>query len=244
MKHYHFREVSSTNDFARELLKYEPYVYVTADYQLAGRGRKDRKWDGKFAQNLYMSIGINHRKKNYSVDPVVYQALGCLASIESLEELTGASYFKLKYPNDVVIIDGSKKFRKISGVIAEHSFVGQKCTETIIGIGINVEQKEFDEELKEKAVSLTMLGFDITVEQVMNKLIEVTDNYMEKKPEDVFNEWKKLLDIEGKFVKFADSDTLWKVKNIMNDGRLQLAENSGSGTKIADNGDSFSYNIY
>jgi biotin-(acetyl-CoA carboxylase) ligase len=59
---FHLPRVTSTNDYARELLRTYPYVLVSAQHQTAGRGRKGRAWIGDHGANIYGMPTRSHRK--------------------------------------------------------------------------------------------------------------------------------------------------------------------------------------
>jgi len=248
MKHYHFNEVSSTNDFAKELLKYDPVVCVTADHQLVGRGRNQKAWEGEFGENVYFSVGINHTKTSTDVNPVVYQAIGCLAAKDAIAEATGRPSFYIKYPNDIIAVDLDQKARKVSGILIEHSFSGNKCINTVIGIGINVLQGKFAGELEKKAVSLKTLGYNVKIDSLTELLIKQCEIYLDEDPNAVFGRWKDELGIVGKLLEIEGERGLWIVEKILDDGRLRVKENSGENSgdrnKNIDNGDSIRYNIF
>ncbi len=244
MKHYHFNEVSSTNDFAKELLKYDPVVCVTADHQLVGRGRNQKTWEGEFGENIYFSLGINHTKTAEEIHPAAYQAIGCLAAKAAIVEATEQPAFYIKYPNDIVAVDSGHKIRKVSGILIEHSFSGDKCVSTVIGIGINVLQSKFTGDLADKAISLRTLGYDIKMESLVELLIKHCEIYFDSSPSEALGQWKAELGIVGKLLEVQGEKGLWAVEEILDDGRLRVKENSGDNIKLIDNGDTIRYNIF
>lgn len=242
MKQYHFPQIDSTNDFAKELLKTEKEVIVTADFQTKGRGRSSRVWLGDYGNNIYFSYGINHNYIPVLDNIILYQIVGCLAVKSLLVVETKMDIFKLKYPNDVLAIDKTKNFKKISGILAEHSFSGNECTSTIIGIGINVNQKTFmTNELQNNATSLNLLGFDCKIENLIDKLTDQLKYWLNKDSKSIFNVWKEELNIIGKIVKIVGSEDNWQIDSILDDGRLLAINISTKEQKKIDNGDSVRY---
>lgn len=239
-KRFHFNIISSTSDYAKELIEKHKFVVVTANYQTAGRGRNKNVWEGNYGENVYFSMGIKHVSLQ-PIDEVAYlQGLGCLGVKQTLEHITTTT-FRLKYPNDVYAKCSDGIFRKISGVLIEHIFFGDLCEGSIIGIGINVNQSEFSGELRRKATSLKDIGVNTNVDYVVELLEKELIKLLELPKNQVFQLWKDELDIYNKTIEIIGSEGVWKVEGFDNIGRL-IAVNQGIGEKIIlDNGDSIRY---
>jgi BirA family biotin operon repressor/biotin-[acetyl-CoA-carboxylase] ligase len=238
--HYHFERVASTNDVAKELLTNNDSVFVSADYQYNGRGRKGRTWEGESHKNVYLSYGVNEQKKKSLANKVLYQIIGCLAVEETLSHYIDSSRIKIKYPNDVYVTDG-EKYRKISGVLSEHSYSGNICEESILGIGINVNQTEFGDVLEEKATSLKKLGIKSDIEQVLEKLKNSVIRLLKLDENLIFETWKYKIDLVGKTIKVVDTHSQYKIDSINQDGSLVASNQNGSIT--INNGDSIIYEL-
>ncbi len=243
MKHFHFGSISSTNDYAKELLKTDSPVFVSADYQWQGRGRNKNKWQGRFGENVFCSVGISHNEPLELSRTVLFQAVGCLAAKYVLNQFANGHVFYLKYPNDILTRMDKGKFKKICGVLTEHGYIGTTCIYSIIGIGINVLQHEFDDNLKDKAISLKMLGIDTTPNEIINKLNQKIGKMLLEKPDRIFSLWKSELNIVGREVKIKGSDIIWEIADMGSDGRLIAINKSYGLNKIIDNGDSLRYNF-
>ena len=241
MKRYHFTIISSTNDYAKQLLEQENQVVITADSQMKGRGRKERNWEGDFGTNIYLSYGINHQNSPEYQSIILFQAVGCLAVIDSLELITKATIFKLKYPNDVFAFQ-ENSYKKISGVLIEHSFMGNLCKSTIIGIGVNVNQTNFSSDVSEIATSLKLLGFDIKTENLYNLLIEKINYYLHLDTMKLYELWKERLNITNKIISLSGSTNQWIATEFMNDGRIKLI-NELNQERIVDDGDTIRYKL-
>ena len=243
LKHYHFESISSTNDLAKSLLKDNDYVVVTADYQTAGRGRNEKSWFGNIKDNVYCSIGINHTEQIKFSQVIIFQAIGALAVKNALSDLTNSDIFKIKYPNDVLAMFSSNKFGKICGVLAEHSFQGEFCNQTIIGMGVNVLQTSFTDVVDNTPVSLSMLGYDFTPLQVTDYIISSFKNLMDNKLETLFEIWRKELNITNKIARLPNQTDEYIIRELMNDGRLRLENIDSKEELLIDNGDSIRYEI-
>ncbi|MCX7880250.1 MAG: biotin--[acetyl-CoA-carboxylase] ligase [Ignavibacteria bacterium] len=217
---YHFSVLTSTNEFAKELLKTEQLVVVTADFQTQGRGRKNNVWIGDFGANVYYSFGIRYDKEKSFNEVAYLQALGSLASLNVLKKEAPDIEFCLKYPNDVIAKTTKSENRKISGILVEHQFWGELCKSSVIGIGINVNQTYFDKDLEKIATSLKLLNKNIEVESVIENLTNEIMNLLSESPNLVLSEWKAKLNIIGKVVYLADRNLFLKVKGFDDVGRL------------------------
>ena len=159
------RTTESTNLDAREGKHRDVY---TADYQTAGRGRLDHKWLSPEGTNLMMSVVLSVEglaPEHVSTLPLV----AGLAVSKALKNLThhcstSTSDFDylLKWPNDVLV--GGKK---IAGILCERN-----GDNVIVGIGVNVRQRVWPNELNGRATSLLQeTGKEFKVTQVRNAVL-------------------------------------------------------------------------
>lgn len=234
-----YQEVSSTNDVVKELLNDENIVVVTAEKQTKGRGRNGKKWMSETG-NIFCSVGFRHKTQKSMKELNSYQVIGCLAVKHVLEELLILNIFSLKYPNDVLAQDGTK-LKKIAGILVENEFFGSECKSTIIGIGINIGQIEFQDDLKEKAVSLRNLGIKMAKELIEHTLIEKIVNYMDSSTDEILKLWVQELNVVGKNIHLVAENGIWNVIDILEDGRMKAKNIETEIEKIIDNGDSIIY---
>lgn len=243
IKQYHFSQISSTNDYARELLQSETHVAVTAEYQWSGRGRGEKVWEGEQGKNIYCSIGIRHDKLLAMESLIALQAQGCLAASRALKSVAPHRRFGLKYPNDVLMLSLDRSWKKICGVLVEHEFAGSYCLTTVVGIGVNIRQQQFPSLLNNRATSLLCEGVDVEVEKVIPVLLEEWKLLSVQSPERIIAEWKHELNIEGKVMEIVGEGPGWESLSLLDDGRLR-ARHTGSGReRIIDNGDSLRYDL-
>jgi BirA family biotin operon repressor/biotin-[acetyl-CoA-carboxylase] ligase len=139
---------------------------VGADEQTAGIGRLGRSWDSKAGAGLYVSLVLRHSLAAESI-PLVMLALG-LAAKQALEALTALKP-DLRWPNDV-LIDG----RKCAGILSHW-----EGSAIVAGIGINVNQSSFPEDLATPATSLRLCGERVRREDVLVELVQAVDASMD-----------------------------------------------------------------
>ncbi|WP_300600176.1 biotin--[acetyl-CoA-carboxylase] ligase [Niabella sp.] len=142
-------QVDSTNNYAlsriREGLAYHG-MGIFAHEQLAGKGQRGKKWVTASGQNIHLSLII--APKSLELDHLF--ALSAMIAVETrafLADLAPGNWF-IKWPNDIYFQD-----RKAVGMLIENIITGQKWKWAVAGIGININQDHFPEELKQ-AVSL------------------------------------------------------------------------------------------
>lgn len=138
---------------------------VVADTQTAGKGRRGRSWESPAGKNIYFSLIL---KPDISPDKAPMLTLVmAMAVLRALEEVMNgtdivmpgdtivgeqAKYHHkvgIKWPNDLVI-----NGKKICGILTEMSLEKNRIGHVVIGVGINVENQDFPEELVDKATSL------------------------------------------------------------------------------------------
>lgn len=167
----HFDSIESTNKYANEIAttKAEGTV-VTAEGQVAGKGRLGRGWTSPEKKGIYFSIIL---KPNLEPSQVAKLTLiGAAAVNLALKDIDIDS--QIKWPNDIVI-DG----KKLCGILTEMSCELNIINHIVIGIGINanLERDDFSHELQNKATSLKIIsGNNIQ----RGKLLALVLNHFEK----------------------------------------------------------------
>ena len=168
INHYHFDVLDSTNKKAKELAceGCEHGTLVTADAQEAGVGRRGRSWSSEKATGIYMSMVLRPQIQTENVSMLTLVA--ALAVAKALENI--GVYEKqiscIKWPNDLVL---HKK--KICGILTELALEGTSIDYVIVGIGINVSNQVFPEEIKETASSILLeTGRNIDRERIIAEI--------------------------------------------------------------------------
>ncbi len=129
----------STNDYLRELSGRESlpdYTVVTAEYQSAGRGQMGAKWESGKGENLMFSVLVRNAVAEAGALFRLNAAIALAVAV--VLEQQGVPDISIKWPND--ILSGN---RKLAGILVENVF-GAKGITSIIGIGVNVNQKQFE----------------------------------------------------------------------------------------------------
>ena len=120
-------------------------VYIT-DRQTKGRGRMGKDWHCEEKKGIAMSILLRPSIAPSQVMPL--SLLTGLCVCKALKEMTGLP-FQVKWPNDVVISG-----KKVAGMLIEMSTIGEMVQFLVIGIGINVNNTVFPDDLASVATSV------------------------------------------------------------------------------------------
>ena len=174
---YHFKSIDSTNKKAKELAEVGcPHgTLVTAESQLAGIGRRGRSWSSEENTGIYMTMVLRPQIEVAQTSMLTLVAAVAVAkAIEKQVDMTCNQPY-IKWPNDIVI---NKK--KVCGILTELSLKGTTMDYLVIGIGINVLNQNFPEEIKETASSLLLeTGKEIEKESLIEDVWEAFERYYE-----------------------------------------------------------------
>lgn len=149
---YDYKEVTSTNKLAKIKAAEgaKEGALLIAETQTAGRGRLGKVWDSPEGTGIWMSIILRPPILPQDVSGITLMA--GLAMCQGIREITGLPAY-IKWPNDVVI-----NGKKVCGILTEMSAEMERVNYVIVGIGINVNTKDFPQELEEVATSLKVEG--------------------------------------------------------------------------------------
>ena len=174
-KTVHFaREMDSTNLWIKRLAKEgaPEGTLALAEYQSAGRGRLGRSWEVPEGTSVMMSI-LLRPKFEPQFAPMLTLVMG-MAVAKAVKDL--GFDVSIKWPNDVVV-----SHKKICGILTEMGVLDGKIDYAVIGVGINVNIREFPEEMADKATSFYLEGgreFDRS--QVPGLVMEAFEKYYEE----------------------------------------------------------------
>ncbi len=146
----YYDEIDSTNNRAKEAGDNgtENGTLFVADMQVAGKGRRGRVWQSPSGSSIYMTILLYPK-----ISPMKAPQLTLVMAIavaEGIQAVTGLDT-KIKWPNDI-IVNG----KKICGILTEMSTEIDYINHVVIGVGINVNQDSFPEDIRKTATSLKM----------------------------------------------------------------------------------------
>ena len=174
-KTVHFaREIDSTNLWIKRLAKEgaPEGTLALAEFQSAGRGRLGRSWEVPEGTSVMMSILLRPKfEPQYA--PMLTLVMG-MAVAKAVKKL--GFDVSIKWPNDVVV-----SHKKICGILTEMGVRDGKIDYAVIGVGINVNIREFPEEMADKATSLYLeSGREFDRSQIPGLVMEAFEKYYEK----------------------------------------------------------------
>ena len=149
---HYFDETGSTNDDAKRFAAQGEVhgTLVVADKQTMGRGRRGRTWISTEGVNAFFSIIVRpDMSPNKASMLTLVMALAVCQAIREETELDA----HIKWPNDIVV-----NRKKVCGMLTEMTAELDYIHEVVIGVGINMNQTEFPEEIQENASSLYVQG--------------------------------------------------------------------------------------
>ncbi len=159
---------TSTNDDARDP-RYDHMDIVWAEQQSAGRGQRGHLWHSREGENLTFSVVL---KPHFL--PIVEQFLlsevVALALVEAMRDF--GVECRIKWTNDIYVED-----RKLIGVLIEQSLSSERIERSIVGIGINVNQRLFPADLPNPTSLAVELGRKVSREEVLERFVEALSRW-------------------------------------------------------------------
>ncbi|MFI3248038.1 MAG: biotin--[acetyl-CoA-carboxylase] ligase [Rikenellaceae bacterium] len=138
MKLYIYEETTSTNNLGRESVFHHLDV-IWAYSQSAGRGQRGNKWIGGEGDNITFSVVLEPTflkpSEQFRISQITALALCDAMSQYGIES-------RIKWTNDIYVAD-----KKMAGILIENSINAESVTRSVIGIGLNINQVEFDPSL-------------------------------------------------------------------------------------------------
>lgn len=160
--------IDSTNTFLKEALRNKTLntpTCVWAKNQTDGRGQRGAQWTSKPGLNLTFSVF-------YPVPSVVQNTpfvINMLTTIAVYRVLANykLTNLRIKWPNDILSAN-----KKIGGVLIENSYQNGVLSGTVIGVGLNVNQEEFENLPKASSIK-NILGVSLSLEELLHEILEV-----------------------------------------------------------------------
>lgn len=165
--------VDSTNNYARQLVRDKMPIegtLVLADEQTEGRGQRTNSWVTEAHLNFTGSY-ILRPAFLAAKDQFMLSASVALAVFDLVSEILEKETVKIKWPNDI-LVNG----KKIAGILIENSLRGINLDNSIVGIGINVNQSHFP-----KGLNATSLKAISDKDFELDEFIPILNSKLEKR---------------------------------------------------------------
>lgn len=145
---YYFDVLDSTNTKANHLAEEgaEHGTLVVADRQESGRGRRGRSWTSPGNTGIFMTLLLKPEIEPQNASMLTL--VTAMAVAKAIQRITGLAA-EIKWPNDIVV-----NGKKVCGILTEMSAQIDYVNHIVIGIGINVHNEEFPQELSDRATSI------------------------------------------------------------------------------------------
>ena len=222
----HIDETDSTNRWLRDYALSQPegdYV-VVSEYQTAGRGCGTNSWESERGKNLTFSLLIHPTEITADCQFRISEAVS-LALCETLDGNVTDRQVSVKWPNDIYVDDC-----KICGMLIENRLRGRLMTDSIIGIGLNVNQREFFSDAPNPVSLVQLLGHEVALEPLLQAFLQKLEPMLQMDPETLGKAYReRLYRREGEH-EYRDGKGLFRAKllNVLDDGRLVLLDTEGT----------------
>lgn len=232
----HIDETDSTNRWLRAYMQAprplvpegsypesgEQAVVVVAEYQTAGKGCGENSWESERGKNLTFSVLLHPTEISANCQFRISEAVS-VALCETIERF-GVQKTSIKWPNDIYVGD-----RKICGILIENMLWGRIIDESIVGIGLNVNQKAFLSDAPNPVSIIQLTGKETDREALLQAFLKVLSEAMELEPEALAGAYRSRLYRKEGMYPFRDSKGAFeaKVLDVLDDGRLVLLDAEG-----------------
>ena len=214
----------STNDYLKELASkhvLQNYTVVTTNHQMMGRGQMGATWISEPGKNLTFSLLLYDALDNidsiFSLNIAVATAIIEVLKNENIPDL------KIKWPNDIMSAN-----KKVGGILIENIIKSATDIQSIIGIGINVNQRNF-EGLPQASSLCLATGRFYNCDELLVKIVEKIKlnvvQISEGKASDIWESYRNLLFKKGLPMPFENQEKqrfMGIIQGVNQTGQLEL----------------------
>ena len=216
--------IDSTNRFLKELSAQEScenFTVVSTELQTEGKGQRGSGWVSELGKNLTFSVLYNQRVEGIT-SLFTLNIIIALSIVEALKSVSNLN-FVIKWPNDIL-----SENKKIGGILIENTFKNSSEVQSIIGIGLNVNQSQFEN--LPQASSLFLLenkvfNRETLLISIVNRL-EFNLKQLKNLNEDYFwNAYHAILfkkDVVSAFESASGNRFVGKIQKVTKDGKLEV----------------------
>lgn len=221
--------INSTNTYLKDCVKQgevKNATVVVANHQKNGRGQQGSTWESEIGKNLTFSL--LYRFNSLELSQQFY--LNCAVSLALYDCLLPIVKDKLriKWPNDIMSDN-----KKLGGILIENTVKSGFITQSVIGVGINVNQLQFPENLPNasslKAICHQEFDLDILLKNILNAFADKFQDIENSKFEFLNQLYHKVLYNKDIVTEFTDGKSKFSAKiiGVNLDGSLLLALENG-----------------
>ena len=225
-----FDTVDSTqNAVQRQADTLDNLSVIAAREQTAGRGQRGNRWKARPGENLTFSVLLRPGEDGIPCIPVHGQFLVSQAASLAVRDLLREEGIAaaVKWPNDIYVGD-----RKICGMLIENTLAGDRIRTSVIGIGINVNQSEFDPELMNPTSMKKVTGREFDLPTLLERFCRLFLHRWAQPSEALQGDWLEALYRKDERRSYTDcrSGTVFEgtIKGISESGLLRMEMPDGS----------------
>lgn len=168
LQHYHLGQIDSTNAYLQRKQSETDIRnwLVSADEQTAGKGMGSNGWESEARQNLTFSVALDVSFLPAQRQFLLSEAVP-LGIIEVLDTILPSEKWSIKWPNDIFYEN-----RKLAGILINSTIKANMMDVSIVGIGLNVNQMQF-QDWPTHPISLKMItGEDYDLRPLLEQIAE------------------------------------------------------------------------
>jgi BirA family biotin operon repressor/biotin-[acetyl-CoA-carboxylase] ligase len=161
----HLDSTDSTSNYLKQWLTeavVEEGTVVYTDFQTAGRGQRGNGWESEKGKNLLFSIVLYPYMIKANEQFIISQAIS-LAIKDSLNKYLDS--ITIKWPNDIYWQE-----KKICGMLIENTLTNDTINQSVIGIGININQDKFSDNIPNPVSIKQITGKEYKTEDILHQI--------------------------------------------------------------------------
>jgi len=217
----YFEEIDSTQSILKNLPseKLADGMLVRAGFQSQGRGQMGSSWEAKANENLTFSVYIEPNRWNLT-SPWQLSMWVAVALCQTIQKLLPEAEVRIKWPNDILVHQ-----EKVAGILVENSFRGEHWQNSIIGIGWNILQQNFDPQFSATSMFLA----HSTVTDPSACLVSFLEQWEKVPSAHLQNQYLDLLWMKDQWqsIRIEQEERMGCIRNVDENGRLLVEWEDG-----------------
>lgn len=222
-------KISSTNDFLKDLCKknlVKSPISVCAKYQTDGKGMRGNRWNSDSDKNLLVSFLADknfHFQNEYDLNVV-----SCLSVLHIIGMYIDEEV-RFKWPNDIFI-----NHQKVAGILIENVYEGMKRAYSVVGIGLNVNQKVFEEDINACSIVQFTQNTELDRLKILGNLQDTFYQLLQHSVAQNLKKFNQYLYQKNEWSTFetASNDEELKVLEVLPNGDLLVENKNGTQKQI------------
>lgn len=174
-KTINIESIPSTNQYLFNLISEKEMsegLVINTDNQTAGKGMGKNIWESEDGKNLSFSLLLKPDFLKPEKQFVITQIIS-LAILNVCQRNLNSEMVCIKWPNDIYVAD-----KKIAGVLVQNIIKANSISDSVIGIGLNVNQEKFISDAPNPVSMIQLAGVNFSRKKLLNELLdEIEQNY-------------------------------------------------------------------